>query len=235
MGFTIIAFDADDTLWHAEVLYQEAQEKLTHILSGWEKPERVDKILLETEMRNIPQYGFGVKSFVLSMIEAAIQISDGEIGADLIEEILQVGRSMLTKEIQLIPHVKETIHALYDQQYRMMVITMGDLLDQNDKLTRSGLAPYFSIVEVVSEKSVDSYGRILEKYQIEPQSLIMVGNSIRSDILPTLALGGTAVHIPANTTWAHEMVSDFNPPSEGFYQLEDITELPALLASIESM
>lgn len=231
MKFEMIAFDADDTLWQAEIHFRDAQEELKQILSVWEEPETIDKVMYEIEMRNLPQLGYGVKAFVLSMIEAAVKISAGEIRGETIEKILSIGRSMLEMEVGLRPHVAETLYAL-SKSHRMMIITKGDLLDQTAKVARSGLAKYFSLVEVVNEKTPESYGVILEKYHLDPHTFLMVGNSLKSDILPILELGGKAVHIPADTTWAHEMVSDFDKAKEGFYELEHIGQLPGLISEI---
>lgn len=231
MTIEMIAFDADDTLWHAEVLFQNALDEFKKILSRWEEPETIDEIMVEIETRNMPQLGYGVKAFVLSMIEGAIQISDGEIDAKSIEKILSIGRSMLDAKLSLRPYVTETLIALADN-FRMMVITKGDLLDQTMKVERSGLAHYFSLVEVVNEKTPQSYTRILNKYHLTPEHFLMVGNSIKSDVLPILELGGKAVHIPADTTWVHEMVTDFKKPKENFYELEHLGQLPELIARI---
>lgn len=228
MMLDMIAFDADDTLWHGEVHYRDAQETLKSLLSPWEDPETIDHILDEIEMRNLSLYGYGVKAFTLSMIEASIAISDGEIPGEQIGRILSIGREMLAAEVKLCPHVLETLQTL-SAECRLMVITKGDLLDQTDKVERSGLAPYFTAVEVVSQKTTPVYKTILERYHLDPTTFMMVGNSLPSDIIPVLALGGLAVHIPADTTWAHEMVDDFNRTQKGFYELADMGKLPELI------
>lgn len=231
MTIEMIAFDADDTLWHAEVLFQSALEEFKKILSKWEEPETIDEIMVEIEMRNLPHLGYGVKAFMLSMIEGAIQISNGEIDARSIEKILSIGRSMLEAQLSLRPHITETLNTLADN-YRMMIITKGDLLDQTMKVERSGLAQYFSLVEVVNEKTPQTYTSILKKLNLNPEHFLMVGNSIKSDILPVLELGGKAVYIPGDTTWVHEMVPDFTTPKENFYELEHLGQLPDLIAKI---
>ena len=228
MPFDMIAFDADDTLWHGEVHYRDAQDSLKSLLSPWKDPETIDQILDEIEMCNLPLYGYGVKAFMLSMTEAAITISDGEIRGDQIGQILSLGRGMLEAEVDLCPHVLETLQKL-SADYRLMVITKGDLLDQTDKVERSGLAPYFTAVEVVSQKTAPVYRSILERYHLDPARFMMVGNSLPSDIIPVLELGGSAVHIPADTTWAHEMVEDFDSSQPGFFELENVSQLPTLL------
>jgi putative hydrolase of the HAD superfamily len=228
MPLNMIAFDADDTLWHGEVHYRDAQDTLKKLLSPWKDPETIDRILDEIEMRNLSLYGYGVKAFTLSMIEAAISISDGEIRGDQVGQILSLGRAMLKAEVELRPHVLETVQAL-STDYHLMVITKGDLLDQTDKVERSGLAPYFTAVEVVSQKTAPVYQSILERYHLDPAAFMMVGNSLPSDVIPVLELGGSAIHIPADTTWAHEMVDDFDTAQPGFWELEDVSQLPALI------
>jgi putative hydrolase of the HAD superfamily len=231
MNIKMIAFDADDTLWHGEVHYQETLENLKQILSAWDDPQSIEEIMYEIEMRNLPLYGYGVKAFMLSMIEAAVKITDGEISGKTIAEILSMGRSMLETDVVLYPDVKDTLEQL-SGTFPLMVITKGDLLDQNAKVERSGLQKYFSQVEVVNDKTPDSYRSVLEKYHIDPKSMLMVGNSIRSDIVPILALGGIAVHIPANTTWEHEMVPGFDTSQDNFYEIEHFGQLPSLIQRI---
>lgn len=228
---TMIAFDADDTLWHNEVHYQDAQEAFKQIVSPWADGETADQVLHETEMRNLRLYGYGIKAFVLSMIECAIQLSKGEVEAHAIQKILTIGLNMLNAELVLQPHVKETLKSL-SESYRMMVITKGDVLDQTQKVERSGLAEYFSLVEVVSDKTTESYQKIFNKYRLDPQTFLMIGNSLRSDVLPVLELGARAVHIPADTTWVHEMVSNFDESNPSYYKIDSMAELPALITKL---
>jgi len=229
----MIAFDADDTLWHTEGQYQDAQEALKGILTPWAEPDDIDIHLNQTEMLNLSVYGYGTKAFVLSMIETAIHLSGGQIRGEEIEKILGLGRNMLQAEVIVLPHVIETLQTLSASD-RLMIITKGDLLDQTNKITRSGLATYFEIVEVVEDKTIHAYRHILDKYRLNPGTFLMVGNSIRSDILPVLALGGKAVYIPADTTWAHETVPDFDRAQAGFYELDNISRLPDLIQDIIS-
>jgi len=227
----MIAFDADDTLWHNEVYYHDAQLELKNILAEWAHADTIAEQLNEIEMRNLPLYGYGVKAFVLSMIETAFLASEGQIRGETIKRILSIGRSMLEAEIILHPHIEETLRTL-SQAYSLMVITKGDLLDQTNKIGRSGLRDYFSLVEIVNDKNPDTYRRILTKYHLDPEKFLMVGNSLRSDILPVLQLGGKAVHIPANTTWAHEMVQDFDKSQTGFFEITEMCQLPNLITGI---
>jgi len=231
MKIDLIGFDADDTLWHTEVHYIHAQQSLKRLLSDWGSPEEIDKILYKIEIDNLPRYGYGIKAFVLSMIEAAIHISGGEIRGAQIEQILGFGREMLEAEVVLRPHVAETLESLASS-YRMMILTKGDLLDQTVKVKRSGIASYFSMVEVANDKTPETYAKILDKYHITPQNFLMVGNTIRSDIHPVLTLGGTAVHIPAASTWEHEILPDFDTSHNGYYMLDHIGQLVELIARI---
>ena len=232
MTIEMIAFDADDTLWHAEVIFREAEEKFCQLLLPWQDRERIKSTLFEIETRNISRYGFGAKSYTFSMIETALVLSDREISGKDIEEILKIGRHMLDAEFRLLPDVEETIKTL-SAEYAMMVITKGDLLEQTSKIHRSGLASYFDFIEVLSHKSVGTYQELFQRYQIAPENFVMVGNSLPSDIQPILSLGGIGVHIPADTTWAHELMDDFDPSQDNFYEIEHIGQLPNLLSRIE--
>ncbi len=232
MKIDVIAFDADDTLWENEVLYQHAQERLRDILSPWADAEIIDKVLYDTEMRNLPLYGYGIKAFSLSMIETAVHISEGEISGEDVSRILDIAQSMLQAEVELRPYVRETLEAL-SGKYPLMVITKGDLLDQTSKIKRSGLEDFFSITEIINDKTPEAYQAILQRHGIEPERFLMVGNSLRSDVLPVLELGGKAVYIPAETTWSHEVVSEFDDQSDGFFELDHLGELPVWLMGIE--
>ena len=225
MTLDMIAFDADDTLWHGEVHYREAQAELQTILSPWCSPAETERVMDRLDMQNLPLYGYGVKAFTLSMMEAAVALSEGEIKGAQIGQILALGRRMLEAEVRLRPNVHQALRAL-SQTHRLIVITKGDLLDQTEKVERSGLAHYFSGVEVVNKKTPEIYQAILDRYQVTPQNFLMIGNSLPSDVIPVLALGGKAIHIPADTTWAHEMVDHFDTGQPGFYELEDLAQLP---------
>lgn len=231
MNIDLIGFDADDTLWHTETHYITAQQSLEQLLGAWGSPEKIGKLLYEIEIDNLPRYGYGIKAFVLSMIETAIQISGGQIHGDQIEEILTIGRTMLDAEVILRPNVAETLKHL-SPSFRLMILTKGDLLDQTAKVKRSGIAHHFSIVEVVNDKNPETYTKILYKYHVNPENFLMIGNTVRSDIDPVLALGGTAVHIPADSTWEHEMVPGFDATQNGYYQLEHMGQLTDLIAKM---
>jgi len=229
----MIGFDADDTLWHTEIHYRQAHEEFEKILSSWGEAEQIREITDQFIIENLPNYGYGIKPFILSLIEAAIHISRGEIHADQIDEILSIGKKLVATEVILRPFVFETLQTLVPL-YPLMLITKGDLLDQTSKVKRSGIEDCFSMIEVVNEKSPETYTRILEKYQINPNNFLMVGNTLRSDVHPVLALGGTAVHIPADLTWEHEMVPNFDATHDKYFELEHMGQLFDLITQIET-
>jgi len=199
----LIAFDADDTLWHNEPFYQESKEKLKSLLSSSLDPDLVAETLDRIEIRNIEFFGYGIKSFVLSMIEASIQLTDGQIKGSEIEKIIGFAKEMLQFNLQLFDGV-EAVLAEMSSTYKLMLITKGDQFEQERKIARSGLGAYFKYIEIVGEKSPTSYLRLLEKYGFSPEGFLMIGNSLKSDILPVLDIGGQAIYIPYHSTWAHE-------------------------------
>ncbi len=229
--FDIIAFDADDTLWHNERLYSKAQDKLAGILAWYEVNEKVREELYAREVQNIPIYGYGIKSFALSMIELSIELTGGRLRADDVAEIIDIAKGMLTAEVDLFEHAQSTVREL-SKSFDLMVITKGDLLDQELKLKRSGIGEYFRCVEVVSEKTHEVYSGILSKYRIEPKRFLMVGNSLKSDILPVVQAGGHAVFVPCDITWAHENLTDQKIDKAAYHELENLGQLPALVADL---
>ncbi len=231
--FDLIAFDADDTLWHNELLYERTQTRLTELLSDYAAEETVIQQLYQTEMQNLEYYGYGIKSFTLSMIEMAVEISQGTISGSQVEQIIGFAKEMLTSEVQLLDHVAETVEAL-SRSYKLMVLTKGDLRDQQWKLSHSGLGDYFHYVEIVSDKGEQTYTALLKKYGITPRRFLMVGNSLRSDVLPVVAIGGQAVHVPYHLTWQHEIVDSVAIEQNGYYELEHLGQLPGLLTNISS-
>jgi putative hydrolase of the HAD superfamily len=230
--FKLIAFDADDTLWVNEETYQATQRKFADLLDIDMTFEEVDQALLQTEMNNVPIYGYGVKSFGLSMVETAISLTDGQVNAATIRQILDAIKAMLTAEVELYEHVEDTLRTLA-QDYPLAIITKGDLLHQQSKVDRSGLADYVDYVEIVSEKTPESYRKFLELAGVEPQHFMMVGNSLRSDVLPVVEIGGAGVHIPAPFTWAFEAPLP-EQSNDGYHQLEHIGQLPDLIESLKS-
>ncbi|MBT3314718.1 MAG: HAD family hydrolase [Anaerolineae bacterium] len=232
-AFDIIAFDADDTLWHNEIYYKQAEEKLAELLADYHPAEFVVQELFKTETRNTAAYGYGIKSFTLSMIETAIALTEEKITTEEICEIIGFGREMISADVELIPNVRETIQAL-SASHMLMIITKGDLLDQERKVVKSGLGDCFKHIEVVSEKTSDIYKALLSKYEIAPERFLMVGNSLKSDVLPIVAIGGAAVYIPNGTTWAHETVSDEEAQKNYYHELEDIGQLPELIKNLSN-
>lgn len=230
--FDIIAFDADDTLWHNERLYADAQAKFKQLLAQYHSLEWIDEQLYQTEMRNMQHFGYGIKAFTLSMIETAVELTEGRISGREIKTILDTAKAMLTADVELLDHVAETVAGLA-KIYPLMVITKGDLLDQELKIARSGLAQYFRHVEIVSDKSRESYAALLKRHALAPERFLMVGNSLRSDILPVLALGARAVYVPYRLTWAHEAADPPPAGQAGYYALEHVGLLPGLLTALE--
>ncbi len=234
MVFDVIGFDADDTLWHSENLYAATQEKFRSLLAGYGVTGPVDERLLQTEMRNLQYYGYGIKGFTLSLIETAVDLTDGGIAGNDIQQIIGWARQMMTADIQLLDHARETVAGL-SASHDLMLITKGDLFDQESKIERSGLRPHFRHVEIVTDKTQAVYETLLAKYGIHPARFLMVGNSMRSDILPVLALGGRAVYIPYHITWVHEHAAPLDGVGDGFYELEHLGMLPGLVESFAAV
>jgi len=225
-----IAFDGDDTLWHNESLFSMTQDRFRALLAHAADPAEIDRRLLEAERRNLAVYGYGIKGFVLSMIETAVEVTDGRVAGRDIQTLIDFGKTMLQHPVELLDGVAEVVEALHGR-CRLLLITKGDLFDQESKIARSGLAERFDAVEIVSEKDPETYRRILERHGVEPGRFVMVGNSVRSDVLPVLAVGGHAVHVPYAVTWAHEVAE---PPAEGYRRIDSLRELPGLLAALRS-
>jgi len=230
--FDTIAFDADDTLWHNEDLYLSIQERFARHLTTYQDEDVIHRKLYETEMRNLELYGYGIKAFTLSMIETAIELTEGQICGRDIQIIIDFAKEMRQAPVKLIDGVEQVLTSLVAAGYRLMLITKGDLFDQESKVARSGLAPNFEIVEIVSEKSAETYVALLAKHKLSPERFLMVGNSLRSDILPLLAIGAQAVHIPYHTTWVHEVIEPPSDHSPGYYELAHLAQLPDLISKI---
>jgi putative hydrolase of the HAD superfamily len=223
-----IAFDADDTLWQNETLYTAAKEKFVQILASYPQGESSEHRLNLAETRNVSVYGYGIKSFLLSMLETALDLTGNEIQGSDLRQILDLGKEMLSAEVRLFDHVEQTL-ALLSQTYPLMAITKGDLVDQQSKFDRSGIARYFKHIEIVSDKTRHSYEGILARHNLQPAHFLMVGNSLRSDILPVLALGAWAVYIPYAMTWAHENEIDPQHHNTDYFELEHIGLLPEFI------
>jgi putative hydrolase of the HAD superfamily len=228
---TTIAFDADDTLWHNERIFLAAKEKYSRLLQGYHDRDWVEQRLDEAESRNIMHFGYGIKGFTLSMIETACELTEGRVTGAEIREIIGFAREMLAAPIEVLDGVHETIQALAPN-YSLMVITKGDLFDQEAKLARSGLGDYFDRIEIVSKKVKTTYGEILDRNSVLPDEFLMVGNSLRSDILPVLEVGAMAVYVPYETEWFHEKVSDEDLREKNFTTLASVAELPGWIARV---
>ena len=226
-----IGFDADDTLWHNENIFDLAQQRYRTLLARYHDAAEVNRALFATEMRNLPHYGYGVKGFMLSAVETAIELTKGAISAKEIREIIALGQGMLAHPVEVLPGVGEVVAALA-RDYRLIVITKGDLRDQERKISLSGLAVHFHAVEILSEKDGAAYARVLQRHGIAPAEFAMVGNSVKSDILPVLHLGGAGVHIPYHITWQHEHAAETHLEHPRFRQVEDIRQLAEVLTRL---
>lgn len=227
MSLKVIAFDADDTLFVNETYFLETEEKFCELMSDYLTYQRISQELFKTEIGNLKIYGYGIKAYILSMIEAAMTISNNTIPIEVIEKIVQYGKELLDKPIVLLDGVEETLEALYGK-YKLVVATKGDLLDQRRKLHNSGLGKYFHHIEVMSDKQEQDYLDLIKRLEIQPSEFFMIGNSLKSDVLPVLNIGGHAVHIPFHTTWAHEKI-DHKVEHENFSAFEKITEVLKIL------
>jgi putative hydrolase of the HAD superfamily len=219
-GLDLIAFDADDTLWHNLIHFDTAEKKFGEMLSNFAPAETAASKLMEAEKRNIGAYGFGVKSFTLSMIETAIDVSGGAVDAGLIQQLIAMGRDMLGHDIELLPHVEETLKVLHGS-HRLLLVTKGDLHHQERKVLASGLAHYFEGVEIVSDKKADTYARICNRHGGKVERALMAGNSIRSDVLPMIAAGGFGVYVPFDIIWDHDH-EDVPADTPRFFAVKDL-------------
>lgn len=247
----LIAFDADDTLWHNEDLYQDARDRFRALLrpymgapgspasppaggrDGGDPMADLDDLVHETEIRNLPFFGFGVTSFTLSLIETAVAVSGGRITGAEVGELLAVAKEMISSEVRLIDEVEDTLAAL-SADFPLLLITKGDLLHQEDKVARSGLGQYFGGVEVVSDKTAEVYRTILKRRGVEPARFVMIGNSLRSDILPVAELGGRAIYVPTEMTWIYDVVDLPDELPGNVYRVGRVSEVVGLIRSFGS-
>jgi putative hydrolase of the HAD superfamily len=228
---TTIGFDADDTLWQNEQFYQTTQAYFLELLKDYADPKELPDRLLKVMLRNVGTYGFGIKSFTLSMVETAIEVTEGRAPGQVISEILAAGREMAKHPVETLPFARETLDAL-SGKYRLVLITKGDLFDQERKIAQSGLGGLFEAVEIVSDKNRATYERVFNRYGDGPQQSMMIGNSLKSDVLPALAAGSWGVYVPHDLTWAYEHAEA--PEGESrFRQVENLGELPRLIEEIE--
>jgi putative hydrolase of the HAD superfamily len=230
----VVAFDGDDTLWHNESVFNITQERFRALMLPYVEERELDEQLLAVEMRNLALFGYGVKSFTLSMIETAIELSAGRVSGAEVQRIIEAGRAMLQHPVELLYGVADAVDAV-SETHPVMLITKGDLFDQESKLARSGLGDRFERVEIVARKDEPTYERVLRRHELDPSRFVMVGNSPRSDIAPVLALGGWAVHVPYPLTWVHEedVDADLFVANPRYRSITSLDELPAVLASIE--
>ena len=222
-----IAFDADDTLWDNETYFLKVEKEMCKVLSAYAAPDVISSSLFSIEMTNMDDYGYGAMAYTLSLVENAVKVSDGKVTASEILSIVELGRTLLRLKAEPLPGVRETLEELKSRGYQLVLFTKGELLTQENKLKRSGLAHYFSHEVIVSDKQEQQYTQLCHNLGIEPQQLMMVGNSLRSDIRPALNIGAYAVHIPFEVMWQHEVVEDFEHPN--MRRIATISELPALL------
>lgn len=228
---SVIGFDADDTLWQNEQYYKLTESHFRGLLSEFAEGEHVSERLLEAEKRNLAHYGFGIKGFTLSMIETALEITEGRAPSSVVSEILAIGRDLLSHPVECLPHARDALEAL-SGKYFLVLITKGDLFDQERKLAQSGLGDYFDAVEIVSDKTATTYRRIFGKHGEGPERSMMIGNSLKSDIVPAIAAGAWGVFVPHELTWVLEHV---DKPEEAprFREIPDLGHVPDLVANLQ--
>ena len=227
MNLKVIAFDADDTLFVNEPYFQETEQKFCALMSDYLSEQGLSQELFKTEVDNLHLYGYGIKGYTLSMIEAAMKISNNTLSVEAIEKIIVFGKELLQRPIELLDGVEETLKSLHGN-YKLVVATKGDLKDQRRKLHDSGLGAYFHHIEVMSDKQEKDYSDLLNRLEIKPKEFFMIGNSLKSDVLPVLGIGGYAVHVPYHTTWEHEKINHkVNHPN--FRTVEKISDVLEIL------
>lgn len=224
----VVGFDADDTLWVNETYFRNAELEFGKLLSPYETVNIIDQELFKKEMENLPLYGYGVKSFVLSMVEMALKLSNNNVSNETIEAILNIGKVMLNKPVELLEGVEKTLKTL-SKRYKLILVTKGDLLDQERKLEKSGLTNYFHHIEVVSDKHEDNYKNLLKHLDIQPSEFLMIGNSLKSDILPIVNIKAQAIHVPFHTTWLHEQVKEEDTNNKEYKTINSLLDLKGVL------
>ena len=221
----VIGFDADDTLWVNEPYFKELEEKFCELLKDYLPDKEVSKILFQIEVNNIELYGYGVKAFMLSLIESAIKISKKDVPATIIEKIIVLGKQQLNKPVILLDGVEKVLQKLSSRNYKLIVATKGDLLDQERKLQKSGIEKYFHHIEIMSNKNDSDYQKLLNHLEIKPEEFVMIGNSIKSDIIPVINIGGQAIYIPFHTVWEHELISSEEIKPLKYIEVKNIAEI----------
>lgn len=227
MNVKVIAFDADDTLWHNEPYFDEAQERFCELFQNYASKQELLSLILNHQVKNLPIYGFGIKAFTLSMMEAALLLTNHQLNGKNMELIIQIGKDLLLKPVELLPEVEEVLTILKGK-YKLIVATKGDLKDQHRKLHDSGLGHFFHHIEVMSDKTELDYEKMLKRLDVAPEYFLMIGNSLKSDVLPVLNLGGHAIHVPYHTTWEYEKI-DFEITHSNFRQINHLKQIHDLL------
>ena len=228
MEIKIIGFDADDTLWVNEPNYREAEKEFCDILTNYISEKEAEKALYKTEMQNLDLYGYGAKGFMLSLIETAIKVSNGNISSIEILNIIAIGKKLLQKPIVLLDGVENVLKKV-SKKHKLIIATKGDLLDQERKLKKSGLAKYFHHIEIMSNKNPDDYQKLLLHLEIKAEEFLMIGNSLKSDVFPVISLGGKAIHVPYHTTWIHEEIDDSHNSNKKYKEVETLSDILELL------
>ncbi len=224
----VIGFDADDTLWVNETYFREAEIEFGKLLSEYETPNKIDQELFKMEMSNLSVYGYGVKAFVLSMVQSALELSNYTVSNKTVEAILNIGKDMLEKPVELLEGVEDVLKEL-SKKYRLILATKGDLLDQERKLEKSGLTDYFHHIEVLSDKQETNYSKLLNHLDIQPSEFLMIGNSLKSDVLPLVNIKAHAIHVPFHTTWVHEQVSEKETNGKAYKTISNLREVLEIL------
>ncbi len=227
--YRVIGFDADDTLWVNETYFRDTEHKFSKLLKEYMAPEEIINNLFNHEIRNLELYGFGIKGFTLSMIESAIEVSKNRVSPDIVGKILELGKELHNKPVELIQDIKPVLNTLRNRGYKLIVATKGDLVDQERKFKKSGLYDIFHHFEVMSDKKEDDYRRLLHNINTKPDEFLMIGNSLKSDVIPVINIGGQGVHIPFHTTWQHEMITPDRIIEDKVIKLNRITEIVDIL------
>tara|TARA_R110000868_G_scaffold45453_3_gene150945 strand:+ start:3467 stop:4168 length:702 start_codon:yes stop_codon:yes gene_type:complete len=220
----VIGFDADDTLWVNETYFRDAEEKFAALLEGYETKNKIDQELFKMEIKNLELYGYGIKGFVLSMIESALDLSNNKVPHQTLIAILEIGKKMISHPVELLEGVEEVLKNL-SKKYRLIVLTKGDLLDQERKLERSNLLKHFHHVEVLSDKKEQNYKNLLDHLEVDVNEFLMIGNSLKSDVLPIINIGAKAIHVPFHTTWQHEEVDEEDTNGKDYHTIKGLKEL----------
>jgi len=222
--FKYIGFDADDTLWVNEPYYRETENAFCKLLTAYMPKDQLNTELFKIEMQNLELYGYGAKAFALSMIETAYKISQNKVSNNIINQILELGKDLINKPLVLLDDVEKVLQMLYQKNYKLIIATKGDLLDQERKLKNSKLVKYFHHIEIMSDKKSSDFAKLLAHIDVAPNNFLMIGNSLKSDCVPVLELGGYAVHIPYHTTWAHEKIDKIDNQTH-FKEIKRLTEV----------